>query len=191
MNVKKAWGSLLTLRSTIDPPLHIHTKPTPPHTHNQQVVFRSCKLIPTMAISGFMNSKRFTCVEYGAAVAVCLGLVLFGLADFSVSPTFRYGFVLVGVTLFMIVLVPPPPIQPCTIRQRNPPMPTSQKHNSPLGMLLLFLSIVCDSILPNVQEKLFAAGSSRLVRALAPPFFPSFWIRQTHGYGFRSAHPTN
>lgn len=43
-------------------------------------------------------------------------------------------------------------------------------------MLLLFLSIVCDSILPNVQEKLFAAGSSRLVRLPPASSFLSFFL---------------
>lgn len=42
-----------------------------------------------MVISGAINQRRFTPVEYVAAVAVCLGLILFGVADFSVSPTFR------------------------------------------------------------------------------------------------------
>lgn len=45
----------------------------------------------TMVISSFINKRRFTFVEYVAAVAVCLGLILFGLADFTVSPTFRSG----------------------------------------------------------------------------------------------------
>lgn len=46
-----------------------------------------------MVISGIINKRRFTFVEYLAAVAVCLGLIFFGLADFSVSPTFRSALV--------------------------------------------------------------------------------------------------
>lgn len=35
---------------------------------------------------------------------------------------------------------------------------------SPWGLLLVSLSVCCDAVLPNLQEKLFAQGSSRLVR---------------------------
>ncbi|EWM30103.1 udp-galactose transporter [Nannochloropsis gaditana] len=86
-----------------------------------KVVFRSCKLIPTMVISSVMNQKPFKGVEYAAAVAVCVGLILFAFADVRVAPSF-----------------------------------------SPWGITLVSLSVVCDAVLPNLQERLFAEGSSRL-----------------------------
>lgn len=89
---------------------------------HHQVVFRSVKLIPTMVIAGAINKKVFSCAEYLAAAAICLGLILFAFADISVSPKFN-----------------------------------------PWGIILVSLSTVCDAILPNLQEQLFAAGSTRLV----------------------------
>ncbi|KAM3568537.1 hypothetical protein VYU27_009337, partial [Nannochloropsis oceanica] len=86
-----------------------------------KVVFRSCKLIPTMVIAGVMNKKTFTGIEYMAALAVCLGLIFFAFADVQVAPAF-----------------------------------------SPWGITLVSLSVVCDAILPNLQVRLFEAGSSRL-----------------------------
>lgn len=39
---------------------------------SSQVVFRSCKLIPTMVMAGVMNNRRFSPFEYAAALAVCV-----------------------------------------------------------------------------------------------------------------------
>jgi len=46
-----------------------------------KVVFRSCKLIPTMAIAVLMHRKAFATAEWAAAAAVCAGLVLVGASD--------------------------------------------------------------------------------------------------------------
>mmetsp|Transcript_24970 Transcript_24970/g.38637 ORF Transcript_24970/g.38637 Transcript_24970/m.38637 type:complete len:410 (+) Transcript_24970:152-1381(+) len=86
-----------------------------------KVVFRSCKLIPTMFIGGIINGRIFSPSEYFAALFVCTGLVLFAAADWNNSPSFH-----------------------------------------PVGLVLVSASVVADSILPNVQERLFRLGSSRL-----------------------------
>mmetsp|Transcript_1235 Transcript_1235/g.2008 ORF Transcript_1235/g.2008 Transcript_1235/m.2008 type:complete len:436 (-) Transcript_1235:182-1489(-) len=46
-----------------------------------KVVFRSSKLLPTMAIAIFVHSKRFTKSEWYSAALVCAGLAMVGLAD--------------------------------------------------------------------------------------------------------------
>jgi len=86
-----------------------------------KVVFRSCKLIPTMFVSTIINKRLFSTGEYLCAVAVCAGLVLFAAADWKLTPSFN-----------------------------------------PVGLVLVSLSVVADSILPNLQESLFRGGSSRL-----------------------------
>jgi len=86
-----------------------------------KVVFRSCKLLPTMMISTMMNKRVFSSIEYILAFAVCVGLILFAAADWKLTPSFN-----------------------------------------PIGLVLVSLSVVADSILPNAQEKLFRNGSSRL-----------------------------
>lgn len=47
-----------------------------------KVVFRSCKLLPTMLIATLLHSKAFRSAEWAAAAAVCVGLVLVAAADF-------------------------------------------------------------------------------------------------------------
>lgn len=54
-----------------------------------KVVFRSCKLIPTMIIASIVHKKVFSGMEYACATAICAGLVLFAAADWSVAPVFH------------------------------------------------------------------------------------------------------
>lgn len=95
-----------------------------------KVVFRSCKLIPTMAISTFMNKRSFTSTEYICALSISAGLVMFAAADWKLTPSFN-----------------------------------------PIGIVLVSLSVVADSVLPNAQERLFRHGSSRLEVTLYSNFF--------------------
>jgi len=86
-----------------------------------KVVFRSCKLIPTMIVASIVHKKVFASVEYLFAFCICLGLVLFAVADWEVSPSFN-----------------------------------------PIGLVLVTLSVCADAVLPNLQERLFRMGSTRL-----------------------------
>jgi adenosine 3'-phospho 5'-phosphosulfate transporter B3 len=86
-----------------------------------KVVFRSCKLIPTMLVASVVHRRVFSSTEYVCAVSACAGLVLFAAADWELTPTFH-----------------------------------------PVGLALVSLSVCADAVLPNAQEGLFAAGSSRL-----------------------------
>merc|ERR1712232_309642 len=54
-----------------------------------KVVFRSCKLIPTMIVASVVHEKVFSTVEYLFAFCICLGLVLFAAADWSLAPSFH------------------------------------------------------------------------------------------------------
>lgn len=87
-----------------------------------KVVFRSCKLVPTMIIATVVNQKRFRSYEYLCALAICAGLVLFAMADYALDPL----------------------------------------QFNLTGLFLVSGSVVADAILPNAQEHLFRAGSSRL-----------------------------
>jgi len=51
-----------------------------------KVVFRSCKLVPTMLIATMVNSRVFRPHEYLCALSICAGLVLFAMADYSLDP---------------------------------------------------------------------------------------------------------
>jgi len=95
-----------------------------------KVVFRSCKLIPTMIIGTIMHNHIFSSKEYTAAFAICIGLILFTLADWQLTPSFQ-----------------------------------------PIGLVLVSLSVVADALLPNVQERVFKMGSSRLEVTFYTNFF--------------------
>jgi len=51
-----------------------------------KVVFRSCKLVPTMIIATIVNKRIFASYEYVCALAICAGLVLFAMADYTLNP---------------------------------------------------------------------------------------------------------
>lgn len=74
-----------------------------------KVVFRSCKLLPTMIIAYMMgNANRFTYVEVGSAIAVCAGLITFAAGDWSLSnPQFHpFGLTLVSLSVFADAILP-------------------------------------------------------------------------------------
>ena len=74
-----------------------------------KVVFRSCKLLPTMALAYFMgNAKSFSYIEIGSAIAVCAGLITFAAGDWSLShPQFHpFGLTLVTLSVFADAILP-------------------------------------------------------------------------------------
>lgn len=72
-----------------------------------KVVFRSCKLIPTMIVASVIHKKVFTAKEYGCAAAICAGLVLFAAADWQLSPTFHpVGLTLVSLSVCADAILP-------------------------------------------------------------------------------------
>ncbi|KAL3776520.1 hypothetical protein ACHAW5_010112 [Stephanodiscus triporus] len=74
-----------------------------------KVVFRSCKLLPTMIMAYLMgNAKRFTYVEVISAMAVCAGLITFAAGDRSLSnPQFHpFGLTLVSLSVFADAILP-------------------------------------------------------------------------------------
>ena len=55
-----------------------------------KVVFRSCKLVPTMLIAVIYNSKKVLWFEFMFGVFISAGMVLFAAADFQVYPKFDF-----------------------------------------------------------------------------------------------------
>ena len=66
-----------------------------------QVVFKSCKLIPVLLGSFFIQKKVIKKMDFFAASLMCLGLTIFTLADSSVSPNFHP----LGIGMLSIALV--------------------------------------------------------------------------------------
>jgi len=72
-----------------------------------KVVFRSCKLVPTMIVATLMNKKVFSSAEYLCAFSVCMGLVMFTTADWQLTPSFNpIGLVLVTTSVFADSILP-------------------------------------------------------------------------------------
>jgi solute carrier family 35 (adenosine 3'-phospho 5'-phosphosulfate transporter), member B3 len=72
-----------------------------------KVVFRSCKLIPTMLVASIVHKKVFSVSEYCCALAVCLGLVLFAAADWDLSPSFHpIGLIMVTLSVCADAILP-------------------------------------------------------------------------------------
>lgn len=55
-----------------------------------KVVFRSCKLIPTMLIAVLYNHKRVSFYEFMFGGFISLGMVFYAAADFHVYPNFNF-----------------------------------------------------------------------------------------------------
>lgn len=72
-----------------------------------KVVFRSCKLIPTMIVASVIHKKIFTITEYACAAAACAGLIMFAAADWDLSPSFHpIGLFLVSLSVCADAVLP-------------------------------------------------------------------------------------
>eukprot|EP00850_Spirogloea_muscicola_P005560 SM000025S08455 [mRNA] locus=s25:796602:799229:- [translate_table: standard] len=68
-----------------------------------QIIFKSCKVIPVMAVSHLFPGLRrsYKAHEYRQAILLVIGLIIFTLADAQVTPTFA----LAGVILIIGALI--------------------------------------------------------------------------------------
>ena len=72
-----------------------------------KVVFRSCKLIPTMLMATAINKKKYAPSQYTSALAASLGLVFYAAADWTSAPSFRpIGLLLVGLSVCADAVLP-------------------------------------------------------------------------------------
>lgn len=72
-----------------------------------KVVFRSCKLIPTMVVASVLHRKVFSSMEYSCALAICTGLVMFAAADWELRPSFNpIGLALVSLSVCADAILP-------------------------------------------------------------------------------------
>lgn len=72
-----------------------------------RVIFRSCKLVPTIVIAVLWNRKHFQLSELVLGVTMSLGMVLFALADFQVSSgSSSYGLLLVSFSVIADSFLP-------------------------------------------------------------------------------------
>jgi solute carrier family 35 (adenosine 3'-phospho 5'-phosphosulfate transporter), member B3 len=100
-------------------------------TYPLKVSFRSCKLVPTMALGVCVTGRRHSACEYIAALIMCAGLMTVTLADVTTHVTMD-----------------------------------AEGHaetTACIGPLLLGISALLDSIVPNLQESIFTQTNARAV----------------------------
>lgn len=109
-----------------------------------KVVFRSCKLIPTMIIAVLYNKKKVHWFEFAFGTLISVGMIFFAVADFQVYPKFNF----IGEYIYFMLMF------------------TSYLCNiyliCNLGIILVSISVIADAFLPNFQERVFDHGSSRI-----------------------------
>lgn len=66
-----------------------------------QVIFKCCKLVPVLIGAILIQGKQIGPLDFLAAIAMCVGLALFTLADSQVSPNFNT----LGVIMICLALV--------------------------------------------------------------------------------------
>jgi solute carrier family 35 (adenosine 3'-phospho 5'-phosphosulfate transporter), member B3 len=98
-------------------------------TYPLKVAFKSCKLIPTMWLGLFITKRSFPWNQYIAASIMCAGLVLLTLADRKQTHNSTILADKQGTSSLLLTWI---------------------------GPMLLCLSTTLDSIVPNLQERLFA-----------------------------------
>jgi len=70
-----------------------------------KVVFRSCKLIPTMLIAMTYNHKKIAWFEFMFGTFISFGMILFAVADFQVYPNFDFIGIFVFIVCFMNFII--------------------------------------------------------------------------------------
>ena len=95
-----------------------------------KVAFKSCKLVPTMALGAFVTGRKHTALQYTAALVMGMGLACLTAADVFNSKQSI----------------------PLDHSQHNPAW--KEELGPFIGPILLTISTVFDSIVPNLQEQL-------------------------------------
>jgi len=117
-------------------------------TYVTKVVFKSAKLIPTMVVGVLLDrranrvGKKYTAYEYASAVLLCIGAI-----GFCISPTDLKG-----------------------SDEENKEDVTEERMGAHwIGISLLATSVVCDALVPNIQQQLMEGTTVRRVRPQSLP----------------------
>lgn len=108
---------------------------------NFQVIFKCCKLIPVLIGSMLIQGKRYGLLDFVAAGLMCLGLILFTLADSMISPRFNLiGVAMISGALLCDALIGN--IQEKTMRQHKATNTEIVLYSYSIGFVYLFVILV-------------------------------------------------
>jgi len=130
-----------------------------------QVIFKCCKLIPVLIGGIIIQGKRHGMLDFVAAGFMCLGLILFTLADSKLSPNFN----MTGVFMISLALVADAIIgnvQEKTIRQYNASNSEVVLYSYAIGFVYLFFLV---AVFTDIASAIH---------------YCSYYPRQTYGYAF-------
>jgi len=113
-------------------------------TYVTKVVFKSAKLIPTMIVGVLLDRRasrvgqKYTAYEYASAVLLCIGAI-----GFCISPSDLKG---------------------GDEENKEDATEDLKLGNHWIGISLLATSVVCDALVPNIQQQLMKGTAVRKVR---------------------------
>ncbi|XP_050508634.1 adenosine 3'-phospho 5'-phosphosulfate transporter 2-like [Diabrotica virgifera virgifera] len=71
-----------------------------------QVIFKCCKLIPVLIGGILIQGKKYGPLDFLAAILMCIGLILFTLADSKVQPNFNTtGIIMISMALLCDAII--------------------------------------------------------------------------------------
>lgn len=116
-----------------------------------QVIFKCCKLIPVLIGSILIQGKKYGPLDFLAAIAMCIGLALFTLADSQVSPNFNtFGVAMISMALLCDAAIGN--VQEKAMREHKAPSSEVVLYSYGLGFCYLFvIMILSGNLTPGLQ----------------------------------------
>ncbi|KAH8418217.1 hypothetical protein KR222_001066, partial [Zaprionus bogoriensis] len=103
-----------------------------------QVIFKCCKLIPVLVGSIIIQGKRYGPLDFAAALAMCVGLAWFTLADSQMSPNFNsLGVAMISGALLCDAVIGN--VQEKAMREHKAPSSEVVFYSYGLGFVYLFV----------------------------------------------------
>lgn len=103
-----------------------------------QVIFKCCKLIPVLVGSILIQGKRYGPLDFAAALAMCVGLAWFTLADSQLSPKFNsLGVAMISGALLCDAAIGN--VQEKAMREHKAPSSEVVFYSYGLGFVYLFV----------------------------------------------------
>ncbi|XP_005098299.1 adenosine 3'-phospho 5'-phosphosulfate transporter 2 [Aplysia californica] len=113
-----------------------------------QVIFKCCKLIPVLIGGIVIQGKKFSLIDVSACLCMSVGLILFTLADSTVSPNFStYGIILISLALCADGVIGN--VQEKTLKQYGASNGEMVLYSYSIGFLYIFTGLLMTgSLLP-------------------------------------------
>ncbi len=155
------------------------------YSHLLQVVMKSCKLIPTMALGLVILRRSYAGMEYCAAMMLCVGVSAFTLVDSRVSPKFD----MTGIALLCVAVAG----DACTVNLQEKILRHLHCSKEQMMFASNLMAACWVLLLTSVTGELFKAvslvasqfeiGLLLLVQALAQYMSVSFYLALVQRFG--------